>query len=147
MGDTAEGTLNIEAGAAEIMEVIADFEAYPEWAGMKAARILERGGDDRPTRVAFELEAPVVGEVRYTLAYEYDGDDGVSWTTVEAQGKVRDIKGEYLLDELDEDETRVTYRLEVDLDVPIPSFLKKQGQKQAVKTALEGLKRRVESPR
>ena len=147
MGDRAEGTTTIGAGAAEIMEVIADFEAYPEWSDVRSTTVVKRGRDGRASEVAWEISAPVVGVSRYTLAYEWEGDDRVSWTTKEIEGKISDIAGEYVLDELDEDETKVTYRLVVDLDIPVPGFLKKQAQRQIVKQALDGLKKRVESTR
>ncbi|MBI4261032.1 MAG: SRPBCC family protein [Actinobacteria bacterium] len=145
MADRAEGSITIGASAQAIMEVIAEFESYPEWSDVRATRVVERGPDGRATAVEFEVTAPVIGDTRYVLAYEYDGDGGVSWTTTSIEGKIRDIQGEYVLEELDEDETRVTYRLGVELAIAVPGFLKRQGEKQIVKTALDGLKRRVES--
>jgi hypothetical protein len=38
----------------------------------------------------------------------------------------------------------VTYRLAVEVGVPLPGFLKRRADKQAIKTALDGLKKRVE---
>jgi hypothetical protein len=145
MTDRAEGSTTIGASAADIMEVIADFEAYPEWSDVRSTKVIERGRDGRAREVAWEISAPVIGVARYTLAYEWHGDERVSWTTKEIEGKIRDVAGEYVLDELDADETKVTYRLDVDLDVPVPGFLRRQAQKQIVKQALDGLKRRVES--
>lgn len=145
MADRAEGSITINASAADVMEVIADFDSYPEWSDVKAVRVLERDGERRPAAVAFEITAPVIGDARYTLAYEYASEDeGLSWTTREIEGKIRDIRGEYILEELDEDETKVTYRLAVDLAIKVPGILKKQGERQIIKTALENLKRRVE---
>jgi hypothetical protein len=67
----------------------------------------------------------------------------MSWTTREAEGALKEVAGEYVLEESGGD-TRVTYRLSVDLAVSVPSPLRRQGEKRIVKTALEGLKRRVE---
>jgi ribosome-associated toxin RatA of RatAB toxin-antitoxin module len=146
MADRAEGSITINASATDVMEVITDFESYPEWSDVKAARVLERDGAGRPVAVAFEITAPVIGDARYTLAYEYaDDDEGLSWTTREMQGKIEDIQGEYVLGELDEDETKVTYRLAVALAIKVPGILKKQGERQIIKTALENLKKRVEA--
>jgi hypothetical protein len=147
MADRAEGSTTIRAGAADIMDVIADFESYPEWSDVRSTKVVKRGRDGRPSEVAWEISAPVVGVSRYTLAYEWQGDERVSWTTKEIEGKISDIAGEYVLDELDEDETKVTYQLEVALDIPVPGFLKRQAGRQIVKQALDGLKQRVESTR
>jgi Polyketide cyclase / dehydrase and lipid transport len=142
MGEHAEGSIVIEASAAEVMDVITDYEAYPEWADVKTARVLQRGAGGVGTEVAFEVDVPVLGRASYTLAYRYaPGDAGVSWVTKEARGAVSNIRGEYLLNDR---ETEVTYRLSVELGVLLPGFVRTQGAKRVIENALEGLKRRVE---
>ncbi|HEX7463813.1 MAG TPA: SRPBCC family protein [Actinomycetota bacterium] len=145
MGEHAEESIVIKASAAEIMDVITDYEAYPEWADVKSARILERGEGGLATEVAFEVDVPVLGRASYTLAYRYaPGDAGVSWVSKEARGAVSDITGEYLLDELEEGDTIVTYRLSVELVVLLPGIVRTQGAKRVIENALERLKERVE---
>ena len=145
MSEQTEGRVLIEAGAAEIMDVLTDFEAYPEWADVKTATVLERGEGGVGTRVAFEVDVPVLGRASYTLAYRYaPGDGGMSWVSTEARGAVSDISGEYLLSEVSDDETEVVYRLSVTLGVLLPAFVRTQGEKRVIDNALEGLKRRVE---
>jgi carbon monoxide dehydrogenase subunit G len=144
MAEQTEGSILVEAPPAEIMDVLTDYEAYPEWADVKSARIVERGEGGLATKVAFEVEVPVLGRAEYTLAYRYaPGDAGMSWVSTEARGSVTDITGEYLLDEV-EGQTKVTYRLAVELGVLLPGFVRTQGAKRVIDNALEGLKRRVE---
>jgi polyketide cyclase/dehydrase/lipid transport protein len=91
------------------------------------------------------MKAPMIGELKYTLSYKFKADNGgLSWTTKEIEGGVKDIKGEYKLDELDEDETKVTYTTTIDLKMKVPGMIRKQGERQIIKTALDGLKKRVE---
>ncbi|MGH2690883.1 MAG: SRPBCC family protein [Actinomycetota bacterium] len=144
MAEQTQGTIEIEASPAEIMKTIADFDAYPDWVdGIKSAEIVKRGTDARPAEVAFQFSA-MGFTATYTLRYEYEPDDrGMRWTTVEASGAVKDVEGAYELDPLNGD-TEVTYRLAVELGVPVPGFLKRQADKRAIKTALEGLKKRVD---
>ena len=144
MAEQTHGTIEIEASPADIMSTIADFDAYPEWVdGIKSAEVRERGAEGRPTEVAFEFAA-MGFTATYTLRYEYEADDrAVRWSTVEASGAVKDVQGSYELDALNGD-TEVTYRLTIELGVPLPGFLKRKADKQAIKTALEGLKKRVE---
>ncbi len=144
MAEKTQGDIEIEASPAEIMEAIADFESYPEWVdGIKSAEVREKNADGRPTEVAFEFSA-MGFTASYTLRYEYEPEDrGVRWSTVEASGAVKDVRGEYVLEPLNGD-TEVTYRLTVELGVPVPGFLKRQADKRAIKTALDGLKKRVE---
>jgi carbon monoxide dehydrogenase subunit G len=144
MAEQTEASIRIEATAAEIMDVLTDYEAYPEWADVKSAKVLERGEGVLATKVAFEVEVPVLGRAEYTLAYRYaPGDAGMSWVSTEARGAVTSITGEYLLDETD-GATDVTYRLAVELGVLLPGFVRTQGAKRVIENALEGLKRRVE---
>jgi hypothetical protein len=141
----AEGSIVIEAPLEDVMEVIEDYESYPQWAEVRTARVLQRGAGGRATEVAFEVDVPVLGKASYTLAYRYaPGDTGLSWVTKEARGAIRDIRGEYLLNELSDAETKVTYRLSVEIGVLVPGFVRTEGAKRVIENALERLKRRVE---
>src|SRR5687767_1218520 len=100
MTEQTEGQTVVEASAAEIMDVLVDFEAYPQWADVKTARVIEQGEGGRGTRVAFEVDVPVLGRASYTLVYRYaPADGGMSWVSTEAHGAVSAISGEYLLTE------------------------------------------------
>ncbi len=125
--------------------MIEDFEAYPEWNDIKTAKIEKKDSSGRASEVTMEVKAPFIGDVRYTLAYKYRADNGgVSWTSKEIEGGIKDIKGEYELDELDDEETKVTYRMSIELKMKVPGFVRRQGEKQIVDGALKGLKKRVE---
>src|SRR5215208_4601204 len=133
MSEHAEGSVIIEAPAADVIEVIEDYESYPEWADVESVKVLQRGDGGRATEVAFEVDVPVLGKAAYTLSYRYaPGDTGLSWVTREARGAIRDIRGEYLLNELSESETKVTYRLGVEIGVLVPGFLRTEGAKRVI---------------
>jgi carbon monoxide dehydrogenase subunit G len=145
MTEHTEGSIVIDASAAEIMDVLTEYETYPQWADVKSASVLERGEGGLATKVAFEVDVPVLGKANYTLAYRYaPADAGLSWVTTEARGSVSNISGEYLLTEIDDRETKVAYRLSVELGVLLPGFVRTQGARRVIENALEGLKRRVE---
>jgi uncharacterized membrane protein len=141
----AEGTIVIDAPIDDVVDVIEDYESYPEWAEVRRVDIRERGEGGRPTEVAFEVDVPVLGKASYTLRDRYaPGGTAISWDSIEAHGAVREIRGEYLLDELEADATTVTYRLAVELGPLVPGFLRTEGAKRVIENALERLKRRVE---
>jgi uncharacterized membrane protein len=141
----AEGSIVIDAPIDDVVEVIEDYEAYPEWADVRSVNIRERGEGGRPTQVAFEVDVPVLGKASYTLRYRYaPGGTAISWESIEAHGAVREVRGEYLLDDLDSDATKVTYRLAVELGPLVPGFLRTEGARRVIENALERLKRRVE---
>ena len=144
MAEHAEGTTEVAATPSEVMAVVADFEAYPDWvANLEQAEVLSRDRRGRGTRVAFRLRTPL-GDQAYTLAYRYQARDaGVSWTYVE--GTLEDLSGAYTLEPAADGATRVTYRLQVALGMPLPGLVKRQAARQIVRSALDDLKRRVES--
>ncbi|VXC48877.1 SRPBCC family protein [Nocardioides sp. AX2bis] len=146
MAEQTTSSLVVEATPAEVMAVIADFESYPAWAtGMKRAEVLDRVGDGpaagRADRVFFVLDvSPIKDE--YTLAYTWDGDRQVSWSLVEGK-MLRSLDGAYVLREVPGG-TEVTYRLALDVSIPLIGMLKRKGEKILIDTALKGLKKRVE---
>ncbi|WP_182879126.1 MULTISPECIES: SRPBCC family protein [unclassified Microbispora] len=143
MADRTSSSITIGAGRSTIMAVIADFPAYPQWAGqVKAAEVLETGEDGRATRVRFVLDAGVISD-EYVLGYDWTGDAGVSWRIVDAGRMVSGLTGSYRLTE-NGGGTEVTYDLAVDLKVPMIGMIKRKAEKVIVDTALKGLKRRVE---
>ena len=143
MPEHAEGAAEVRASPAEVMAVIADFDAYPDWVGgLEEVRVLARDRRGRGTRVAFRLRTPV-GNADYTLAYRYaPRDAGVSWAYVE--GTLQDLAGSYELAPTGDGATRVTYKLDVELGMPLPGLVKRQAARQIVRSALGDLKRRVE---
>ncbi|HWV25723.1 MAG TPA: SRPBCC family protein [Aeromicrobium sp.] len=134
----------IDATPAAVMAVIADFPAYPEWAtGMRSVEVVE-GPDDRANQVRFVLDATPIRD-EYELAYTWDDDRSVSWTLAGSGSMLKAMDGAYLLDPIDEDSTRVTYQLFVDVSIPLLGMLKRKAEKVIIDTALKGLKKRVES--
>ena len=145
MAEQTEGSITINASAEDVMAVIEDFEAYPTWNDLKSVKVLKKDSQGRGSEVEMEVKAPVIGEVRYVLAYSYKADNGgVSWTSKEIEGGIKDIRGEYELEELDAEATTVTYRRAIDLKMKVPGFVRRQGEKSIVDGALKGLKKAVE---
>lgn len=143
MADRVKDSIDIEATAEQILDVLLDFEAYPEWnPNIKKTEIVETDSEGRGTQVWFEVDAKIK-KVQYTLSYDYsDAPDSFSWELLE--GDVKELSGSYALDEFD-DVTDVSYETAIDPGFKIPGPLKRQGEKQIVKGALQDLKKRVES--
>jgi hypothetical protein len=142
MTETVSSDIEIEAGAAEILGVLCDFTAYPQWArSVKEARVLEQSDDGRATKVEFRVTPGPLPEVRYVLHYTYP-PDGIAWDYVE--GDLRDVRGSYALEGVDAG-TRVTYHLAIDPGkIPLPGFVKARAAREITRVALKELKRRVE---
>lgn len=143
MAERTTSSITIAAGPSSVIEVIADFASYPEWAGqVKSAQVLTTGAGGRPETVRFMLDAGVISD-QYTLGYRWTGDEAVDWRIVEAGSMVSGLTGSYRLVP-EGGGTTVTYELAVDLKVPMIGMIKRKAEKVIVDTALKGLKKRVE---
>ena len=82
MAEQTTSSIVIDAEPAAIMEVIGDFPAYPHWAtGVKTTHV-RRETDGWADEVYFVLDVPPIRD-EYTLVYDWDGYDEVSWTLTE----------------------------------------------------------------
>ncbi len=142
MADQSTQSIVVEAPAAEVMAVIADFPAYPEWvAAAKQVEVVETGDDGRARRVHFVLDAGAVKD-DYVLDYTWDDDRRVTWTLVTGQMQKRQ-DGSYTLAETG-GRTEVTYSITIDLSIPMLGMIKRRAEKVILDTALKELKKRVE---
>lgn len=135
----------IDAPADRIMDVIADFDAYPVWAtGVKTAEVVSSTDAGRAQQVHFVLDAAPIRD-EYDLGYVWDGNRSVSWNLAEKGSMLTSMDGAYVLDPLADGSTRVTYQLAVDISVPLLGMLKRKAEKVIIDTALKGLKKQVEA--
>ena len=144
MANQTTSDIVISADRARVMGVIADFESHPEWAtGVKKCTVVREGANGRAEQVRFVLDASPIRD-EYVLAYVWSGDEQVTWTLAEGH-MVKAMDGAYVLTDLGDGSTRVTYRLAVDVAIPLIGMLKRKAEKVIIDTALKGLKKRVES--
>ena len=146
MADRTESSIVVDAAPGDVLDVIADFDAYPEWTGaVQEAQVVEEYEDGWASQVRFTLDAGVLKDT-YTLAYEWDVDENgegtVSWSLVEAT-VLKAMDGSYRLRAAGGG-TEVTYTLAVDLRVPMLGMLRRKAEKVIIDTALNELKKRVE---
>ena len=142
MADQTSSSIVVDAAPAEVMAVIADFPSYPAWVqGMKSVEVVQER-DGVAEQVHFELEATPIKD-SYTLAYDWQGDAAVRWNLVEGK-MLKAMQGAYELRPSGSG-TEVTYRLAVDLSIPMIGMLRRKAEKVIIDTALKGLKKRVES--
>lgn len=147
MGEHATQQIVINASPQACYEVAVDVERYPEWAGdIKEVVVEERDADGRPSVVRFRAAA-FGRSTGYTLRYDYSGaPQRVSW--VEVAGDITNrLDGAYEFSPVDGDATEVTYHLEADLRIPLPSFVKRRAAVMITHAALHDLKARVEGAR
>ena len=143
MADQSTQSIVVDAPASDVMAVIADFPAYPQWvAAARTVEVLGTDADGRAEQVHFVLDAGAVSD-DYVLAYTWDGDRQVRWTLVQGQMQKRQ-DGSYTLVETD-GRTEVTYAITIDLSIPMIGMIKRKAEKVILDTALKELKKRVEA--
>jgi hypothetical protein len=140
--ETVASEIDIAGTPQGVLDVLLDFESYPQWArSMKHARVVERDADGRATQVEFHVAPGLLPEMRYVLRYTY-ADDSLAWDYVE--GDLKDIRGSYTVEGAD-GSTHVTYHLAIDPGkIPLPGFVKARAAREITRIALKELKRRVE---
>jgi ribosome-associated toxin RatA of RatAB toxin-antitoxin module len=150
VADRTESSIVIDAEPSAVLAVIADFEAYPEWTGaVRDVAVLGTNPAGRADQVRFTLDAGAIRDT-YTLAYTWDvdglpetGTGTLEWSLVEAT-VLKAMDGSYQV-EPSGDGTLVTYRLSVDLRMPMLGMLRRKAERVIIDTALNELKKRVEA--
>jgi len=143
VADSVQDSIVVNADPDTVLDVVADFSSYPEWQDeMIEGAVLETGPDGRGTKARFVVDAKVA-RATLVLAYTYT-PTSMSWKLVESD-KLRRNDGSYVLEDLGDGRTKVTYALEVEVGVPMPGMMRRQAAKRIVDSGLKGLKSRVES--
>jgi uncharacterized membrane protein len=133
----------IEASPEEILDVIADFEAMPEWSDPhQSVEILETGNDGRPSKVKMKVKTAGITDEQ-VVAYTWS-DNAVSWTLVSsAQQRSQDGKYSLVPQGTKGEATLVKFEITVDPNVPLPGFVLKRAIKGTIDTATQALRKQV----
>ena len=143
MADQTSSSLTIDAPPAEVLKVIADVHAYPEWNGeFKRVEVLDTVPDGRPRQARFSISSTGMSD-EYVLDYTW-ADDGVSWTLVAPSALQKSQQGSYTLTGAGGG-TLVRYDLKIDSKIPMIGPMRRKIEKRIVDAALQELKKRVEA--
>ena len=147
MAERTESSIRIDAPPVDVLAVVADVEAYPEWAdGISEVTVLQANADGTPDRARFVMASGPVKDslhVRYSWDTTPDGAGTVSWSLVEPGAMTSLMDGAYVLVP-DGDGTTVTYRLAVEVKIKMPGMLRRKAERTIIDAALTDLRARVE---
>ena len=139
----AEHTVEIEAPIQTCFDAITDYETFPTWQGVVVdTEVLDWDEQGRGKRVRLVVDAKV-RKVDYTLDYRYDEPERIEWDFVEGNG-INDADGDYVFEALGGDRTRATYRLGLEVGIPLPGPVARRAHRSTLKTSVEDLKREAE---
>ena len=143
MPDLSTQSIVINAEPAKVMDVIADFAAYPEWTGaIKTVQITKPGQPGRALQVKYVMDAGLLKDT-YELAYKWAPDGlSVSWDLVSGSLQ-KSQRGSYRLKPVSGG-TEVTYSLNVEPSIPLIGPLRRKAERSILDTALRELRKRVE---
>jgi ribosome-associated toxin RatA of RatAB toxin-antitoxin module len=146
MAETSTQSIVIAAPPDAIAAVICDFARYPEWvSAAKRVDVVEEYEDGYASMVEFEIDAGVVADT-YTLKYEYAEDlSRIEWRLVAPSKMQQSQVGSYDITDNGDGTSTVTYSLSVELSISMLGMFKRKAERVIMETALNELKKRVES--
>jgi hypothetical protein len=148
MADEAVEYIRIGAPPERCFEVAVDFERYPLWAtDVKEVEVLARDAQGRGTQVRFAVAA-MGRTLGYLLDYDYAGaPTEFSWKLAKSD-VLTVLDGAYRFDPdpaAGGAGTALTYRLAVNLNLPLPGFIKRRAAGMIIQNAVKGFKRYLEA--
>lgn len=135
-------TVEVDAGAAVILGIVADFESYPQWnEEVKAVYVLARYNDGRPSQLRVDTEIQGTAGT-YIQAVYYPSP--VQIQTVMQQGELF-TKQEQLFSVVEMGSTSLlTVDLDVEVSLPIPNMMMKKVVNDVLDHLADNLKNRAE---
>jgi uncharacterized membrane protein len=139
----AEHTVEIDAPIETCFAAIIDYETFPSWQGaVTDTEVLDWDAKGRGKRVRLFIDAKV-RQVNYTLDYSYDEPQRIEWDFVEGNG-ISAADGHYLFEDLGNDRTRATYKLGLEVGIPLPGPVARRAHKSTLKGSVEDLRKEAE---
>ena len=139
----ADHTVEIDAPIETCFAAIIDYETFPSWQGAVVdTEVLDWDSKGRGKRVRLFVDAKV-RKVDYTLDYSYDEPTRIEWDFVEGNG-INGADGHYLFEDLGDDRTRATYKLGLEVGIPLPGPVARRAHKTTLKGSVEDLKKEAE---
>ena len=144
MAEFSSNSITIEASAGDVANVLADLENFPSWSSaIKQVEVHDRDGSGRPTSATVKIEAGVLKD-RAKLNYDYSNFPKEISFALEEADLMTEMTGSYEIVG-DGDETEVTYKLHVEVSMPVPEMMRKKAEQATIDAALSQLKKKLES--
>ena len=143
MAEFSSNSISIEAPVDEVAALLADLENFPTWSSaIKSVEVHDRDSSGRPTSATIKIEAGVLKD-RAKLSYDYSNFPKEISFSLEEADLMTEMTGSYEISG-DGDETEVTYKLHVEVSMPVPEIMRKKAEMATIDAALSQLKKKLE---
>ena len=137
MSNLSSASIELDATADNVMQVIMDFSSYPKWSGFQSALVLPKRENLNQVPVQFGLSVNGVSD-SLTLGIAQISESEVSWTLIESN-LLSVLEGKFKLTELPGERCKVTYELELRFKNSMMNLMKKALEGQMIEKLLRRL--------
>lgn len=136
----ASTSIVMDVPAKTIYDVVLDFERYPEFLpDVKRTKVEKKGKN-----LVAEFEISVIRKINYKLSFTATPHKKVTWTFL--GGDIfKDNTGSWEFEELKKNATKVTYTVDVDFGLFVPSLITNKLVGHNLPTMMKRFKERAES--
>jgi uncharacterized membrane protein len=144
MSELSSGNITIDAPISEVRAALFELAKYPEWSSaIKSVEVLDTDDQGRFTTGKFVIDAGMMKD-KVTLDYDWsEAPSKLSFTFNDAD-LLTGMEGSYSIKKIDEESTKVTYELGVEISMPIPAMMRKKAEQATIDQALKQLKSHLE---
>ena len=144
MSDFSQNSVVVDALLSDVSSVLFDIANYPSWSSaIKSVEVLDKDGDNRATKAKLVIDAGVMRDT-VTLDYDWSGAPARLEFSLDDADLLTEMSGAYVLKDLGDEQTEVTYELKVGLSMPVPSMMRKKAELATIDLALNQLKKKIE---
>jgi len=139
---SAEQSIAVNAPIEKVFEMITDFETYPDFQPeIVSAETLKKSTTS--AEVAFSMN--MIQKVDYILKFKLKKPKSITWEFVEGDSILKDNSGSWKLESLEPNLTDVTYKMNVELNMWLPTSVIDSLLADHIPKMLERFKERAES--
>ncbi len=136
----AKTSIIMDVPPKKIYDVVIDFENYPDFLPDVKKAVVKKTGKD----LVASFEISVIKTIHYTLRFHGIPAKKVVWSFVEGD-IFKDNRGEWLFEPEGKNKTHVTYKIEVDFGLFVPSMITNKLVGKSLPAMMEKFKKRAES--
>ena len=126
----------VDVSLKKLYQAILDFEKYPRFAsGVKQAQVLEKTNDS----TVVQMQVEMMKKIDYSISVksEYSDEKAKVWWNLKEGDFFQKNDGLWELTSVSSEKTQVTYKLDLEFSVNVPSFILKGLIKTSLPKAVE----------